>query len=392
MSRSIVCLKIPAFPIAVERALSKTLIARPIVLARSASPRASLLSVSTEAAAFGVRRGMMLSQARRSCRDLSVIYPNPPLYKRAMSAIQKITGEYSPLVEPNRFGQNYIDMTGMERLFGKTASVAELLRQRLLRELRLPSEAGLSVNKLVSRVAAFDASPSGLLEVLYGSEEPFMEPHRVNVLPAADRDTRTKLIEFNIQLVQQLKEIKIDLLLQALGPVAFQLSRQARGVDPEPVTPPSIPPRIMLAEELKEDSNEREVIECLVRRMTVEGSFQLNSRQQSACELVMSVYYSDGQTSQNSLRLRKCTDNTSVWLQIADKLLIRTVTRRVRVRRVELVFTRLSATAHQIDLWQSVGKDRNDFVMSVKSEDALRTVAELQIRFGAKTVMYGLAA
>ncbi|MCF7809968.1 hypothetical protein K9N50_03160 [bacterium] len=391
MNRSIVCLKIPAFPIAVERALSKNLIDRPLALARSASPRAGLLSVSAEASAFGVRRGMMLSQAKRSCRDLTVIYPNLPLYKRAMSAIQKITGEYSPLVEPNRLGQNYIDMTGTERLFGKTASVAELIRQRLLKELRLPSEAGLSVNKLVSRVAAFDASQSGLLEVLYGSEEPFMEPHRVNVLPAADRDTRIKLVEFNIQLVQQLKEIKLDLLLQALGPVAFQLSRQALGVDVEPVTPPTVPPRIVLAEELNEDTNEREVIECLIRRLTVEGSFQLSRRRQSASELVMSIYYSDGQVAQNSVRLRICTDNASIWLQTADKLFIRTVTRRVRVRRVELVFTRLSTAAHQLDLWQS-GKDGSSIPISMKSENALRVIEELQTRFGAKTVMYGLAA
>ncbi|NQU05227.1 MAG: hypothetical protein HQ568_03975, partial [Calditrichaeota bacterium] len=376
---------------AVERALAKNLIARPLVLARSANPRACCLSVSVEAAAFGIRRGMMLSLAKRSCRDLSVIYPNLPLYKRAMSAIQKITGEYSPLVEPYKYGQNYIDMTGTERLFGKTASVAELLRQRLVRELRLPSEAGLSVNKLVSRVAAFDASSAGLLEVRSGNEEPFMEPHRVNVLPAADRDTRSKLIDFNIQVVQQLKEIKIDLLLQAFGPVAFQLSKQARGVDPEPVTPPSIPPRITLAEELKEDTNEKEVIECLIRRMTVEGSFQLSSRRQSASELIMSVYYSDGQLSQNSVRLRKCTDYTSIWLHTASKLFIRTVTRRVRVQRVELVFTRLSATVSQLDLWQSGSKNENCVTISGRSEDALRAVEELQTRFGEKTVMHGLA-
>ena len=173
---------------------------------------------------------------------------------------------------------------------------------------------------------------------------------------------------------------------------AFIGAAEALGVDPEPVTPPSIPPRIVLAEELKDDSNEKEVIECLVRRLIIEGSFQLTRKRQSASELIMSVYYSDGQTAQNSVRLRKCTDNASIWLQAADKLLIRTVTRRVRVRRVELIFTQLSAIAHQLDLWKSGSKDGNSVAISDKSEEALRAVEELQMRFGAKTVMYGLAA
>ncbi len=399
MNRSIVCLTVPAFPIAVERAVSRKLYDRPLILARSCSSRALCLSVSKEAAAFGIRRGMMLNQARRSCRDLAVIYPNPPLYWRAMNAMHSIVSEYSPLVEPFRPGQNYMDMTGSERLFGKAVLVAELLRQRFANELRLPAEAGLSVNKLVSRVAAFDASPEGLLEVHRGSEEPFMEPHRINVLPAADRKTRTQLIELNVKLIQELKGIKLDTLLQALGPVAFSLSRQARGIDLEPVTPPNVPPRLVLAEELKEDTNEWEIIDAAIKRLTIEGSFQLNRSRQTAAELMLYVVYSDGQTSLKIKRLRKHTNSTSIWLKTAEDLVIRTVTRRVRIRRIELTFSRLSTVSQQLDLTETFPDEHmNSNSPTViafanrKSDRALQAIEKLQARFGSNAVMLGVTA
>lgn len=399
MNRSIVCLKVPAFPIAVERVLSVKLRDRPLVLAHQGNPRACCLSVSSEAAAFGIRRGMMLNQARRSCRSLTVIHPNPTLYKRAMNAIQEIIGEYSPLVEPYRPGQNFIDMTGSERLFGKTSSVAQLLRKRLKEELRLPVEAGLSINKLVSRVAAFDASPEGLLEVECGSEESFLEPHQVSVLPAVDRDTRTRLIEFNIRLIQQLKGIELELLLRALGPVAFSLSRQARGVDPEPVTPPSIPPQLVLAEELKDNTNEREIIAGVIKRLVIEGSFQLQRSNRSAAELMLNISYCDGKMSRNINRLREHTNSTSIWLRMIEDLATRTVTRRVRVRRIELTFRRLTAILNQLDLWEMTKDEKepnsahnSPMYSKHKFDKAFQALEKLQARFGTSAVRLGAAA
>ncbi|MDP8239925.1 MAG: hypothetical protein P9X24_12615 [Candidatus Hatepunaea meridiana] len=400
--RSIVFITIPAFPIAVERVVSKRLNDRPMVLAQSGNARSRCLSVSAEARNFGIYRGMSLGDVRRRCRDIAVLYPNPSLYQRAVLAIQKIISEYSPLIEPTRAGQNYLDITGTDRLFGSASSVTQLLRQRIHRELRLPAEAGIAVNKLVSRVAAFDASPEGLLEVDRGSEEPFMEPHRISVLPTVDRKLRSQLIELNVTLIQQIKQIELDLLLMALGPVALSLSRQAKGIDPEPVLPPTIPPRIVIAEELSEDTNDKDEILNHINRMVIEGTFRLHQRTRAASELLLNIHYSDGKIVRGSKRLRKHTNSTSIWLKFARELHDNIVTRRVRIRRIELNFMRLSKDTPQLDLWNqsNMGSGSNIKIRSSsykklnneKLDHVMNAMEKIQSRFGKKSLSYGAAA
>ncbi len=395
MFRSIAFINVPSFPFTVERAVSRRLRGRPLILARSAHPRSRCLSVSQEAQGHGIRRGMSIADARRRCRDVETLHPDPPLYQRASSALLRIVGEYSPLIEPLGFGRGFIDLTGTERLFGDADAVVGLLRQRLIRELRLPAEAGIAVNKLVSRVAAFDAAPEGLLLVERGGEEPFLEPHRVSVLPAADRDVRTKLTELNITVVQQIKEIELDLLLYALGPAAFSLSRQARGIDPEPVIPPSAPPRIALTEELSEDTNNRDQITGLVKRMVIEGSFRLHRQGKSAGEAIMNILYSDGQTERGSIRSRGATASTAVWIGKTRELLAGLIKRRVRIRRVELTFSRLTAASRQLGLWESGSKTGQEAVSPEKScrlDRVMGAMERIQSRFGARALSFGVAA
>lgn len=353
MNRSVVFIRIPVFPVAVERAISRKLLNRPIILSQNDSPRVRCLAVSSEAYHYGIRAGMRLSDARRRCRELTVLLPNPSLYQRAGRAIKSIMDEFSPLVEPARPGQNYIDMTGSKRLFGGTLSAAERIKDSIIEKLRLPVDAGIATNKLVSRVAALDANPMRLIEVEWGNEEPFLAPHRVDVLPAVDRPIRSQLIELNIRHVEQVKETESDLLAGAIGPAALPIMRQARGIDPEPVILPTTPPQVFLCEELSEDSNDQNQIAAYLQRLLVEGIFRLNRSGNAVRTIVLTLEYSDGITATNVKRLRAGTDSGSILVDSTRTLLNRTMTRRIRVRRITLILKELSRAVMQLRLWNT---------------------------------------
>ena len=398
MQRSISFLKIPSFPISVERVVAKNLRGRPAVLVQSDSPRTRCLCVSTEASEYGLKHGMRLYEARRLCRGVSVLLPNPLLYKRASQAVQKIVADFSPLVEPARLGQSFLDLTGVRRLFGGAVSATEQIKNRILNDLRLPVDAGIAGNKLVSRVAALDANPMRLIEVEWGSEIPFLAPHRVSVLPAITREIHTQLIELNIQRVEQIRTVDSDMLLMAVGPVALALSRQARGIDPDPVTPPDTPPQILIQEELTDDTNDRELLSVLLRGLVIEGVHRLRSKENSTKRIMLTLSYSDGRRSTRMRRLRRSTDSISTLVAIAEELLISAQTRRIRIHHIDLLFQELTKTIRQRRLWND--DDRSGSISSLNDrtypsrrfDKALSALLAINNRYGASTLKLGAAA
>ena len=154
MPRSIIHIDIGDFPIAVERVLEPRLRRRPVVVAVQTATRSLVAALSREAAGQGVQRGMPLPQARKYCRDLTVLPPNEELYTRATTALFGLLGRFSPLIEPLRFGHAYLDMTGSTRLFGCAVDAAARAQREIRDRLGLDAVAGVACNKLVSKVAS----------------------------------------------------------------------------------------------------------------------------------------------------------------------------------------------------------------------------------------------
>ncbi len=298
---------------------------------------------------------MLLRTAKSYCRDVTVIQHNPPLYQRAQSAIKKIIDEFTPITEPLRAGQNFLDVSGTGRLFGGPVSIAETLRKRFIEDLKLSAEAGLAANKMISKVAAFVSQPEGILKVEHGSEEPFIAPRNVRYLPAVEHDVMLKLIELNIIYAKQIRHIDINALFLAFGPTAFAMSRQSRGIDPDPIISPKSPNIIHIFEDLKEDTNDRMILSAVLSNMTIEACYNRMHRNAQAKEMSLSLQYSDGRGSRGFKQLREASDNPVSWRDEVDKLLDRTFTRRTRVRSIVIIFSSLIMSSKQLSIW-----DRSD--------------------------------
>ena len=63
------------------------------------------------------------------------------------------------------------------------------MRQTITRETGLPISFGLSVNKMVSKVATNEAKPNGQLQIPRGSEREFIAPMSIGKLPMVGEKT-----------------------------------------------------------------------------------------------------------------------------------------------------------------------------------------------------------
>jgi len=397
--RSVTFIKIPSFPIAVERVVSRTLLKRPVVISQGASARNLCLAVSDEAAAMGIRIGMPLSKARRFCRSLTTMLPNPHLYKRAVNAIWKIASDYTPLGEPARPGQYYLDMTGSNRLFGGAMPATDKIKARIISELRLPAEAGIATNKLVSRAATFGTHSGEVLEVEQGAEEPFIAPFSVTILPSSEKRVSESLSDLNIEIVRQIREIQLEVLLAAVGPSAFSLYRHARGIDFSPISAPSDSPKLTLNEALSEDSIDPEFMEMKIQRMTIEAVFRLELSKSIARTLTLKLTYSDGNVAVRLCKILLTQSGYSHWIERTLRLFRQTFKRRVRIRNIEMIFSQLTRSYEQLSLWSTVvpnpkekkQADTGDQLVNTKRMNrALQAVSKLQDRFGKDSLNVGV--
>jgi DNA polymerase-4 len=352
MDRAILHLDIPAFPVAVERVVSPRLRERPVVVAPSSSTRASILVASLEARRAGVFRGMPLARAARICRDLIVLPPNEPLYRRASDAILKILNGFSPLLEPAGGGHVFLDMTGTARLFGRSVDSADRIQREVRERLRLHATLGVASNKLVSRVAARVIRPERLYDVFPGSERPFLAPLEVDLLPGVDPPSREMLSEVNIAHVRELATLEVAHLRLLFGKRAWRLYREARGIDPSPVRPPEAAPSVREEETLPEDSNEEALHREALDRLAARGAARLRRMGLLASRAKVRLGYADGVFSEREERPAApgIADDFAVR-RVVEGLFEKARGRRTQIRHLEIVLSDLREAPRQLSLF-----------------------------------------
>ncbi len=354
--REIVFLKIPAFPIALERARDPSLRGRPVAVCQAGAGGQGLLqAVSAEARREGLFKGMPRRKALERCPGLRVVRPDPALYRRAAGALFGLLSNYSPLVEPARPGALFLDLTGTRRLFGPARDLAWKIRGEVLGRLGLEPRVGMATNKLLSRIAAkVLAGSSGLCDVFPGGESHFLGPLGVELLPAARPPERAeRLRELNLRRVEDLLAVPVRALEVAFGSASVSLSlyRQARGLDASPVRPPRKVPQVTEEETLAEESNEDACLLAVLQGLSEGAGRRLRQMRVLARRMEIEVEYADDVRATGATRLVPPPDLDAPLVEAARGLFERVVRRRVRIRRIALHCADLMPVPRQLSLF-----------------------------------------
>jgi DNA polymerase-4 len=354
----------PAFCAAVERLVAPALRSRPLAVAQPGADRATVLALSAEAEAAGIRRGTPVRLARKLCPDLILLPPNPRLYARASRAVHEILRIYAPVIEPRWYGHAFLDLTGTEQLFGPAVDVAARIRREVRERLRLPLWVGVASNKLVSEAATRGgradalALPQGASDRLAvwpsavppGMEENFLAPRPVEVLPGVPDDIRRRLDDFQLDRIGEIAAIPETDLCAVFGGAGRTLWAQVRGIDPRPVLPPEVRAEFRLEHTLTTDTNDLAVLHALLRRFAERLGSRMRRRGVATRRLTVTLDYADCASASRSVPVREAMLDVELW-SAARHALTLALGRRVAVRRVELTADRLIEASLQLDLW-----------------------------------------
>jgi DNA polymerase IV len=385
MDRAIIHLNVADFAVAVERALDRRLIGRPVVIAPEGAARAAVYDMSEEAYRSGVRKGMLLIRAARLCRDARVLTPHPERYEQAMQALVKEILPYSPLIEAGEGdGHLFLDVTGTRRLFGPPEDVAWRLRRHVHASLGLTPSWSLAVNKLVAKAATRLVKPDGEYIVAPGEEKPFLAPLPLTLIPGIEHEDLIRLREFNLTRAGEVAVLRLEELQIPVGSRAMHLYEAVRGVDFSPVLPVGEkPPKVTADHEFGIDTNDAETLQAALYRLVERAGHELRRRRRAARRVAVILDYSDGMRCIRQAAARPATANDISLFPITCRAFELAWTRRVRVRHLRLVCDRLIFPPSQMALF---GDDRKH---AQKRDRLIGTIDAVRRRFGGNALQIG---
>ena len=163
LPRAILHIDGDAFFASCEQSRRPQLQGRPVVTGKE---RGIAASMSYEAKARGVRRGMRLAEIRKICPEAVILPSDYETYSLLSTRFFAIVRRYTPEVEEYSIDECFADVTGLRRpLRMSYVQIAERIKHDLDTELGFTFSVGLAPNKVVAKIASKWAKPSGLTAI-----------------------------------------------------------------------------------------------------------------------------------------------------------------------------------------------------------------------------------
>lgn len=171
-----------------------------------------VLAKSIPAKAYHIKTGEPLVDARRKCPNLLVVPHRFEIYHEYSKKLMDLLNEYTPDVEQYSIDEAFMDMTGTEKLWGDPITTAYKIKERIKEELGFTVNIGISVNKLLAKMASDFEKPDKVHTLFPDEIEEKMWPLPVSDLFFVGKSSATKLYTLGIRTIGELARSDISIL------------------------------------------------------------------------------------------------------------------------------------------------------------------------------------
>ncbi len=161
--RALVHIDGDSFFASVEQAVKPHLKGKPVVTGKE---RNIVAAASIEAKRLGITRGVALWDAKKLCPELVVLptdYETVSIFSKRLFEIMR---RYTPAVEEYSVDEGFCDLTGLRRVHhAPYKTIALRMQADIHRELGITVSVGLSVSKVLTKIASKRNKPAGFFAI-----------------------------------------------------------------------------------------------------------------------------------------------------------------------------------------------------------------------------------
>ncbi|HAT66108.1 MAG TPA: DNA polymerase IV, partial [Flavobacteriaceae bacterium] len=254
--------------------------------------------------------------------------------------------------------------------------LASELRSRIIKETGLPISFGLSVNKTVSKIATGEAKPNNQIQIIKGTEKPFLSPLSVRKIPMVGEVTYRSLCDLGIKQIKTIQKMPIEMMIRVFGKNGATLWKKANGIDNSPVVQYTERKSISTERTFDKDTTDIKKLEGIIVAMTENLIYQLRRGNKLTACVTFKIRYSDFQTYTQQKRIPYSAADHKILPVVMD-LYKNLYQRRLLVRLVGVRFSHLVEGGQQIDLF-----DDNDKIINL-----YQAMDKMRERYGDRAVI-----
>ncbi len=371
-----------AFYATIEKRDDPSLADKPVIV--GGGKRGVVATACYIARTYGVRSAMPMFQARRLCPHAVVVPPDMAKYAAVGREVRALMLDMTPLVEPLSIDEAFLDLSGTERLHGRSParSLADFAR-RVEETLGITVSVGLSENKFLAKIASDLDKPRGFSVLSRREAQAFLAPRPVTFIWGVGKAMGAQLAAAGFRTIADLQRADQADLMRRFGSEGLRLARLAHGIDERAVDPERETKSVSAETTLEEDIAEFRPLERILWSLSEKVSARLKAKELAGATVTLKLKSAD-------FKLRTRARSLGAPTQLAAKIF--TAGRDLLVRETDGTAFRLIGVGVSA-LAGSEDADPADLV----DLDAKRTAAaeqamdRLRAKFGRDAVVKGLA-
>ena len=370
-----------AFYAAVEKRDDPSLNDKPVII--GGGRRGVVATACYIARTFGVKSAMPMFEARRLCPHATVVPPDMAKYARVGREVRALMLDLTPLVEPLSIDEAFLDLSGTERLHGRSParSLAGFARA-VEDEIGITVSIGLSENKFLAKLASDLDKPRGFSVLSQREAAAFLAPKQVTFIWGVGKQMGAALAHEGFRTIADLQRATETDLMRRFGTEGLRLARLARGVDARQVSPERETKSVSAETTFETDIAAFRTLERRLWGLSEKVSARLKAKEIAGATITLKLKTAD-------FRLRTRARSLAAPTQLAAKIFAAgrdLLEREAQGTRFRLIGIGVSALGSPADA------DPADLVdpQGERSKAAEHAVDRLRAKFGRDAVVKGL--
>jgi len=223
-----------AFYCSVEKRDNPAIRDKPVIV--GGGKRGVVSAACYHARIYGVHSAMPMFKALKLCPDAVVVRGDMGKYARDGAIIRAMMRDLTPLVEPLSIDEAFMDLSGTQRIHGRTPAQSLItLQNNILTEVGVTVSVGLSYNKFLAKTASDLDKPNGFAVIGQTEALDFLAHKPVGFIYGVGPAFARSLNKAGIITIADVRRQSDKSMAERFGDMGLHLARLARAEDHRPV-------------------------------------------------------------------------------------------------------------------------------------------------------------